>query len=79
MQCAAKATEKAASCVNAASLDDAQPLAAEGASSTAASTLPAATVAAKARSVSPRANADKGCQVELICSEESSGGCNGAP
>ena len=49
MRCAAKAAEKAAARVNAASLDDAHPLAADDASSAAE-----APVAADARSESPR-------------------------
>ena len=58
MRCAAKAAEKAATRVNAAVLDDAQPLAADDASSAAAATLPTAPVAADARGESPRANDD---------------------
>ena len=69
MRCTAKADEKAAASVNAAALDDAQPLAADDASSAAAATLPAAPVAADARGESPRAN-DDGSQVELIYSGE---------
>ena len=65
MRCAAKAAEKAAARVNAAVLDDAQPLTAEDASSAAAATLPA-----DARGESPRAN-DDSSQVELIYSGES--------
>ena len=49
MRCAAKAAEKAAARVNPSVLDDAQPLAADDASSAAAATLPAAPVAADAR------------------------------
>ena len=73
MQCAAKTAEKAAARVNAADLDDAQPLAADDASSVAASTLPAAPVSADKRGESPHAN-DDGSQVELIYSGESEGG-----
>ena len=73
MRCAAKAAEKAAALVNAAALDDAQPLVADYASSAAAATLPAAPVAADTRVESPRAN-DDGSQVELIYSEDSDGG-----
>ena len=58
MRCVAKADEKAAARVNAAVLEDAQPLAADDASSAAAATLPAAPVAADARGDSPRANDD---------------------
>ena len=58
MRCAAKAAEKAATRVNAAALDDAQPLAADDASSNAPTTLPAAPIAADARGESPRANDD---------------------
>ena len=58
MRCAAKAAEKAAARVKAAVLDDAQPLAAEDASSAAAATLPAAPVVADARGESSRANDD---------------------
>ena len=65
MRCAAKDAEKAAVRVNAAALDDAQPLAADDSLSAAAATLPAAPVAADARGDSPRAN-DDGSQVELI-------------
>ena len=72
MRCATKAAGKAAARVNAAALDYAQPLAAEDASS-AAATLPAAPVAADARGDSPRAN-DDGFQVGLIYSGESDGG-----
>ena len=67
MRSAAKAAEKAAARVNAAALDNAQPLAADDASSAAAATLPAAAVAADARGDSPRANVDVS-QVELIYS-----------
>ena len=70
MRCAAKASEKAAARVNAADLDDAQPLAADDASSAAAIILSAAPVAVDARGESPRAN-DDGSQVELIYSGES--------
>ena len=49
MRCGAKAAEKAAARVNAVDLDDAQPLAANNASSAAAVTLPAAPVAADTR------------------------------
>ena len=73
MRCAAKAAEKADARVNAAALDDAQPLAADDASSAAAATLPAATVAADARGESPHAN-DDGSQVEHIYSGELEGG-----
>uniref|UniRef100_M4B3T0 Uncharacterized protein n=1 Tax=Hyaloperonospora arabidopsidis (strain Emoy2) TaxID=559515 RepID=M4B3T0_HYAAE len=73
MRCAAKAAEKAAARVNAAALDDAQPLVADDASSAAAATIPAAPVAADARGESPRAN-DDGSQVEFIYSGESDGG-----
>ena len=66
-RCAAKAAEKAAARVNAAALDDAQPLVADDASSAAAATIPAAPVAADARGESPRAN-DDGSQVEIIYS-----------
>ena len=65
MRCAAKAAEQAAARVNAAALDDAQPLAADDSLSAAAATLPAAPVAADTRGESPRAN-DDGSQVELI-------------
>ena len=64
MRCAAKADEKAAASVNAATLDDAQPLAADDASSAAAATLPAAPVAADARGELSRAY-DDGSEVEL--------------
>ena len=67
VRCAAKAAEKA---VNAAALDEVQPLAADDASSAAAATLPAAPVVVDARGESPRAN-DDGSQVELIYSGES--------
>ena len=73
MRCAAEAAEKAAARINAAALDDSQPLAADYASSAAAATLPAAPVAADTRVESPRAN-DDGSQVELIYSGESDGG-----
>ena len=72
MRCAAKAAEKAAARVNAAALEDAQPLAADDASSAVSATLPAAPVAADARVESPRAN-DDGSHVELIYSGESDG------
>ena len=52
MRCATKAAGKAAARVNAAVLDDAQPLATDDASSAAAATLPAAPVAADADVVS---------------------------
>ena len=58
MRCAAKAAENAAARVNAAALDDTQPLAVEDASSAYAATLPVAPVAADARGDSPRANDD---------------------
>ena len=58
MRCAAKAAEKADARVNAAALDDAQPLAADDTSSSDTATLPAAPVAADARGESPRANDD---------------------
>ena len=61
MRCAAKAAAR----VNAAALDDAQPLAADDSLSAAAATPPAAPVAADTRGESPRAN-DDGSQVELI-------------
>ena len=73
VRCAAKAAEKAVERVNKAALEYTQPLAAEDASSAAASTLPAAPVAVDARGESPRAN-DDGSQVELIYSGESDGG-----
>uniref|UniRef100_M4BLG4 Core-binding (CB) domain-containing protein n=1 Tax=Hyaloperonospora arabidopsidis (strain Emoy2) TaxID=559515 RepID=M4BLG4_HYAAE len=73
MLCAAKAAEKAAARVNAAVLDDAQPRAADDASSAAAATLPVAPVATDARGESTHAN-DDGSQVELINSGESDGG-----
>ena len=73
MWCAAKVAEKAAALVNAAVLDDAQPLVADDASSAAAIILSAAPVAVDARGDSPRAN-DDGSQVELIYSGESDGG-----
>ena len=66
VRCAAKAAEKAVERVNKAALEYTQPLAAEDASS-AAATLPAAPVAADARGESPHAN-DDDSQVELICS-----------
>ena len=71
--CDAQAAEKAATRVNAAALDDAQPLAADDALSAAAATLSAALVVADARGKSPCAN-DDGSQVELIYSGESDGG-----
>uniref|UniRef100_M4B5H4 Uncharacterized protein n=1 Tax=Hyaloperonospora arabidopsidis (strain Emoy2) TaxID=559515 RepID=M4B5H4_HYAAE len=73
IRCTAKAAEKAAARVNAVALDDAQPLAAEDASSAAAATLPAAPVAADACGESPRAN-DDDPQVELIYLGEPDGG-----
>ena len=73
MRCAAKAAEKAAARVSASVLDDAQPLAADDASSSAAAILPAAPVAAYTRGESPRTN-DDGSQVELIYSGKSDGG-----
>ena len=73
MRCAARAAEKAAERVNAADLDDAQPLAADDALSAAAATLPAAPVAADARGGSPRAKVD-GSQADVIYSGESGGG-----
>ena len=51
-------SKRAAARVNAAVLDDAQPLAADEASSAAAATFPAAPVAADASGESPRANDD---------------------
>ena len=69
MLCATKAAEKAAQRVNAAALDNAQPLAADDASFAASATLLAATYAAEARGESPRAN-DDGSQVKLIYSGE---------
>ena len=56
MRCAAKAAERAAARINAAALDDVQPLVADDASSAAAATLPAAPVAADVHGESPRAN-----------------------
>uniref|UniRef100_M4C4A3 Uncharacterized protein n=1 Tax=Hyaloperonospora arabidopsidis (strain Emoy2) TaxID=559515 RepID=M4C4A3_HYAAE len=73
MRCAAKAGEKAAACVHAAVLDDAQPLAADDASSATAADLAVAPVAADARGESSRANYD-GSQVELIYLGELDGG-----
>ena len=70
---AAKSAEKAAAHVNATVLEDAQPLAADEASSAATATLLAAPVAEDARADSPRAN-DDDSQVELIYSGESDGG-----
>ena len=58
MRCAAKADEKAAARVNAAVLEDAQPLAADDASFAAAATLSAAPVDVDARGDSARANYD---------------------
>ena len=60
-------------CVNGATLDDAQPLAADDALSAAAATLSAALVVADARGKSPCAN-DDGSQVDLIYSGESDSG-----
>uniref|UniRef100_A0AAV1U9G4 Uncharacterized protein n=1 Tax=Peronospora matthiolae TaxID=2874970 RepID=A0AAV1U9G4_9STRA len=74
MQCATEAAEKTATHVNAAALEDAQPLAAEDASSAAALTFHAVPVAAETRGVSPRADDDNGSQVKLIYSGESDGG-----
>ena len=73
MRCAAKSAEKAAARVNAAVLDDAQPLAADDASSAATAILPAEPVAADARGELSRAY-DDGSEVELIYSGESEGG-----
>uniref|UniRef100_A0AAV1T5I1 Uncharacterized protein n=1 Tax=Peronospora matthiolae TaxID=2874970 RepID=A0AAV1T5I1_9STRA len=75
MRCAAKASEEAAACVNAAAPDYAQPLAADDASFATSATPPAAPVAAQASGESPRAN-DDDSQVELIYSGESEGGSN---
>ena len=69
VRCAAKAAEKAVERVNKAALEYTQPLAAEDASSAAASTLPAPPVTADARGKSPRAN-DGVFQVDLIYSGE---------
>ena len=70
MRCAAKSAEKAAARVNAAVPDDAQPLAADDASSAATAILPAAPVAADASGELSRAY-DDGSEVELIYSGES--------
>ena len=74
MRCAAKYVEKAAARVSAAALDDAQPLAADDASSAAAETLPAASVAAHAHGDSPRASAATGAagRVAAVADEASS-------
>ena len=53
-----KAAEKAVARINAAALDDPQPVAVDDALFAATATLPAAPVAADARGESPRANDD---------------------